>query len=162
MRAALLPPAVVATLLGLLTGCTDGEEPAADAPPAATRTTPAPATTPLSGPDAVADDWPAEAPLEQGAEQWAVYLAVEDTSAGVAPESVTRALDHLGSLGYTAVPTQLGCDMGAPEALGRDPDDTAVAVYFQQRADAGDFTALHKDSGLGFVDMVRVTRYCLD
>ena len=150
-------------VLGLLAGCAGGEEKATAGDPAtATGTTQPPATTPLAGPDAMSDGWPAEAPAEQGAEQWAVYLAVEDTSAGVASESMTEAVDYLASLGYTSGPTQLGCDLGAPEALGRDGDDTAVAVYFEYRDDAGDFTARHKESGIGFVDMVRVTRYCLD
>jgi hypothetical protein len=33
-------------------------------------------------------------------------------------------------------------------------------VSAEWRDDAGDFTALHKDSGMGFVDLVRVTRTC--
>ena len=48
-------------------------------------------------------------------------------------------------------------DEGAAEALGRLRG--GVAVYLEYRY-VGDFTSMHKDSGLGFVDRVPVTRTC--
>jgi hypothetical protein len=47
---------------------------------------------------------------------------------------------------------------GAAEALGRDPEERGV-VYLEYRY-LGDFTSMHKNSGLGFVDRVPVTRTC--
>jgi hypothetical protein len=105
----------------------------------------------------VADGWPAEAPPALDEPVFAVYVAIAPEGS---PE-LARASQYVESLGYsTAEPRPLACDDGAAEALLRDPRERAVAVYFEWRAEAGDFTALHKDSGLGFVEMLRVTRTC--
>lgn len=62
---------------------------------------------------------------------------------------------------------ELGCDGGAAEATGHDPRELAVAVYFDWRADAGDFLGLLKPRGSTletprtFVDMLRVTHDCV-
>jgi hypothetical protein len=140
----------------LLAGCgSDGdEEPAAASTSAAATSAVAAPTGPAGG---VADGWPAEAPQALDEPVFAIYLAV-------APEGsaeLVQAGEYVESLGYsTAEPRRLGCDEGAAEALRRDPDERAVAVYFEWRADAGDFTALHKDSGLGFVEILHVARTC--
>ena len=60
----------------------------------------------------------------------------------------------------------LACDGGAPETFLRDDSERAVAVYFEWRADAGDFLTLMKPPGaqpgeLMFVDMLRITRDCV-
>jgi hypothetical protein len=65
--------AVACGLVLLGSGCTADTEAATEGSGA---TTQAPATTPLSGPDAPPVGWPDEAPAEVGAEQWAVFLAV--------------------------------------------------------------------------------------
>lgn len=98
-----------------------------------------------------------EAPQSLDEPVFAIYLAVAPEGS---PE-LAEASEYVESLGYSSSEARrLGCDEGAAEALRRDPDERAVAVYFAWRADAGDFTALHKDSGLGFVEMLRVTRTC--
>ena len=160
----------------VLAGCGgDGEESAAPATPAgatsasesasessASQTTGPAALHPDGG--APPDGWPAEASPEHGARVWAVYLAV-------APEGdpeLTEAADYLAARGYSTFEgRELGCDRGAAEALGRNPHDLAVAVYFHWRADAGDFLSLLKPAGAhpeevrGFVEMLRVTRDCV-
>ncbi|WP_324275782.1 hypothetical protein [Blastococcus brunescens] len=168
MRAAISSTMTCAALL-LLSGCSgDGGSPAegspaADSSAAAASTSQAPATTPLSGPDAVVTDWPAEAPAEPGAEQWAVYLAV-------GPEgdpALTEAAEFLRAHGYSADENHLlACDGGAPETFLGSNTERAVAVYFEWRADAGDFLTLLKPPGAQpeqfvFVDMLRITRDCV-
>jgi hypothetical protein len=103
------------------------------------------------------DGWPTETPQQPDERVFAVYLAV----APAGDPALAEATSYVESLGYsTAEPRRLACDAGAAEGLRRNPEDQAVAVYFEWRDDAGDFTALHKGSGIGFVDMVRVTRTC--
>ena len=103
-----------------------------------------------------ADGWPAEAPQEPGERVFAVYLAVGPEGDPVLAE----ATEYLHSVGYSAAEARrLACDEGAAEALGRDPEERGVAVYLECRY-VGDFTSMHKDSGLGFVDRVPVTRSC--
>lgn len=140
----------------LLAGCGSDDDGTVDA--SAPTTSPATTSVPrLGAGDRVPEGWPAEAPQELDAPVFAVYLAVGESGN---PE-LARATEYVESLGYTtAEPRRLGCDEGAAEALARDPEEQAVAVYFEWRADAGDFTGLHKDSGLGFVEMLRVTRTC--
>jgi hypothetical protein len=127
--------------------------------------------SPSTGPAALHPDggalpegWPAEAPPERGARVWAVYLAV-------GPEgdpALADAAEWLQARGYSTFEgRELGCDGGAAEAIGRDPRELAVAVYFDWRADAGDFLTLLKPPGSTpettrtFVEMLRVTRDCV-
>jgi hypothetical protein len=154
-----------------LAGCSgDGQETAAPGTFAATSasgSSASPTTGPASlHPDggALPDGWPAEAAPEHGAQVWAVYLAVGPEGD---PE-LAEAREYLDARGYsTAEGRELGCDGGAAEALGRDPREHAVAVYFDWRADAGDFVAMLKPAGSqpeevrGFVEMLRVTRDCI-
>jgi hypothetical protein len=169
MRTTLVPLSVACGALMVVAWCTGAGGSAADesqadtSSPRASATAPAPVTTPLSGPDAVPVDWPSEAAAERGAEQWAVYLAVGPAGA---PE-LAEATEYLRTRGYsTDEPRELGCDRGAAEALRRSADELAVAVYFDWRADAGDFLGMMKPPGgdpaqfRGFVEMLRVTRDC--
>lgn len=163
-----IPVAVICGLLGLVAGCTGEAVSVAEEGPGATSATPrgastrTPATSPLSGPDAVVSDWPVEAPAERGAEQWAVYLAIGPAG----DPALAEAAEFLRSHGYSADENHLlACDGGAPETLLRDSSERAVAVYFEWRADAGDFLTLMKPPGaepgqLMFVDMLRITRDC--
>ena len=110
------------------------------------------------------EDWPAEAAPVHGASVWAVYLAVGQAGD---PE-LADATEFLERHGYSAGVAELGCDQGAAEALGRDPQELAVAAYFDERTDADDFLAMLKPPGStgetsrGFVELLRVTRGCLD
>ena len=113
---------------------------------------------------ALPEGWPAEAPPEHGARVWAVYLAV-------GPEgdpALADAAEWLQARGYSTFEGRdSGCHGGAAEAIGRDPRELAVTVYFDWRADAGDFLTLLKPPGSTpettrtFVEMLRVTRDCV-
>ena len=173
---------VASAVLGasILAGCGNGDEgPAVDgtsaAPPtSATSTAPSTSATPAAStsgsatglhPDSGArpDGWPPEAPPEHGGQVWAVYLAV---GASGDPE-LAEAAQYLKERGYSAGEQELGCDVDAADALARDPRDHAVAVYFEWRDEAGDFLTLLKPAGSpeesrGFVEMLRVTRGCMD
>jgi hypothetical protein len=106
------------------------------------------------GGGALPEGWPAEAPPEHGARVWAVYLAV-------GPEgdpALAEAAEWLQARGYSTFEgRELGCD----------PRELSVAVYFDWRADAGDFLTLLKPPGSTpettrtFVEMLRVTRDCV-
>lgn len=168
MRGLLVASAVAAT--SVLAACTHGgpENAARETvvTPATPEATPAPSGSTTLHPDSGArpDGWPAEAALVHGADVWAVYLAVGPAGD---PE-LAEAAEYLESRGYSAGVVELGCDEGAAEALRRDPQELAVAAYFDWRADAGDFLAMLKppgstpESSRGFVELLRVTRFCLD
>jgi hypothetical protein len=169
---------LVAASLGsasLLAGCSgvgdDAPTPEASAALAATAASESASGSTSTGaaalhPDggALPEGWPAEAPPEHGARVWAVYLAV-------GPEgdpALADAAEWLQARGYSTFEgRELGCDGGAAEAIGRDPRELAVAVYFDWRADAGDFLTLLKPPGSTpettrtFVEMLRVTRDCV-
>ena len=152
-----------------LAGCgaddVEAAAPETSASSAARTSAPATDAAPLH-PDGGArpDDWPAEAAPVHGSTVWAVYLAVGPAGD---PE-LAEATEYLESHGYSTGIGELGCDDGAAEALGRESHELAVAAYFDRRADAGDFVAMLKPPGStpetsrGFVEMLRVTRYCLD
>jgi hypothetical protein len=96
-----------------------------------------------------------------GAEVWAVYLAIGPPG----DPALAEATAYLEDRGYSPYDgRELGCDGGAVEALARDRHEHAVAVYFDWRADAGDFLALTASNGKAdagpLVDLVRVTLDC--
>lgn len=81
--------------------------------------------------------------------------------------ALTEAAEFLRSHGYSADEDHpLSCDGGAPEGFLQHSSDRAVAVYFEWRAEAGDFLGMMKPPGaepapLMFVDMLRITRDCV-
>ncbi|GIG40570.1 hypothetical protein [Cellulomonas phragmiteti] len=93
----------------------------------------------------------------QGSTAWAVYVAVTPTYDDPA---LAEADARLTALGYTRLRGgSLACDRGAAEALGRDPDEAAMAMYFDTQEDAARFVELYGD---GVVGTVQVTMYCRD
>ena len=69
-------------------------------------------------------------------------------------ESCARFLGYAGS-GIGSV----SCDHGAAEALGFDPGDDRVAVYFDSTARAQEFVAVYDRQDVGSAP---VTTYCSD
>ena len=177
---------LLASIVGacLLVGCSAGADddtvegaasgsapPAAPASPAdgsSSRLQPGGAVAAPSGPPglhpdsgALPEGWPAAAVPEHGAEVWAVYLAIGPAG----DPALADAAAYLEARGYSPYDgRELGCDGGAVEALRRDRREHAVAVYFDWRADAGDFLTLTasngKENARPFVDLLRVTVDC--
>jgi len=99
--------------------------------------------------------WPIEAPPVHGAQRLAVYPVV----APAGDPSLQQALDDVRQGWAGASIRELGCDAGAPEALGRDPSEHAVAVHFEMDEQVAAFARLY---GKPFLGPVQVTTYCLD
>ena len=64
-------------------------------------------------------------------------------------------------VGYSALTTTLGCDLGAAGGLGRNPSsqEHATVLYFRTETAARQFAALHPPVEAG---VVRVQTFCLD
>jgi hypothetical protein len=186
-RAATVAVAATATVAGLVTGAAgladlvrrpDATAPVATAVPTPTpstssapvaSTTPTPAPTPTPTVPPVAAEPMASAPAVpsaptpprpsaevHGSTAWAVYVAVSPQR----DDAALAADARLTAMGYTQLRGgDLACDRGAAEALGRDPSEHAVAVYFDTEADAALFAELYGD---GVVGTVQVTLRCRD
>ena len=116
----------------VLAGCGSATEEAAATPTA---------TLTRHDEGALPSAWPPEASPGHGDEVWAVYLAI---GAAGDPE-LADAAQYLRDRGYSTFDDrELGCDVGAAEALARDRHELAVAAYFQWRPDATDFLSLLK------------------
>ena len=137
------------------------------APPAPTSSAPtssAPTGTVPTGPASSVPSveqpagWPPEANAVQGGVYWAVYLELYRTGD---PGGGQDALAALHELGYDGGIGGVGCDMGAAEALGLDPngDYSGVSVFFDTADDAQRFVDLYQP---GVVGTARITAYCLD
>lgn len=74
------------------------------------------------------DGIPDPVALEPGVPVWGVYMAYGPTPDDPALTAVTQALDGAGEA-YAV--TQVGCDVGASEALGLPLDASAVVLHFQ-------------------------------
>jgi hypothetical protein len=122
-----------------------------ESPAAATSPSPAAVTTPSSAPP----EWPAAATPTHGARLWGAYLVVADYP----DPSLSATEERVRALGYGGGMGALGCDQGAAEALGADPDAMTVAVYFDDRGSADQFLALYDGPSVGIAE---VTMYCLD
>jgi hypothetical protein len=89
-----------------------------------------------------------------------VYLAVGSPDS---PEDMARLEEssrHAQALGYVSVTTlDIGCDRGAPEALGVDSSNFAVAVYFRTAEHAQQFVGVYDREDVG---SALVTTYCRD
>lgn len=100
--------------------------------------------------------------LTQGGRAWALYLAVVPPGQYDAPE-LAAANSAAAEAGYGgAGPSDLGCDQGAPEALGRDSSSVTAPVYFETEAQANQAQAAFAARGDQVVGIVNVTTYCLD
>jgi hypothetical protein len=131
-------------------------------------TTPNP-TTPSTTPSATPSlpDFPAEAPLGHGEPTWGLYLVVlpegqasVDSPEFKAAQQAARDAGYSQAEGYSGI----GCDEGAAEALGVDPNTAwiAPAVYFASEAQADQARAAFEARGQSVAGIAHVTPYCLD
>ncbi len=93
--------------------------------------------------------------LEQGHRYWGVYLATGKPGS----DKIIKAQGSLAAYGIQAYPGSLTCDVGAAEALGVDEGDDAVAVYFEDEAQANAFAESMNPRPKG---VVRVRIFCAD
>jgi hypothetical protein len=99
--------------------------------------------------------------MTQGGNAWAVYLAVVPSDQRGGPEY--QAADAArAEAGYEPASGELGCDQGAPEALGRDSSSAAVGVYFDSQARAEQARAAFQARDHSVVGVVQVRTYCAD
>jgi hypothetical protein len=99
--------------------------------------------------------WPIESTPEHGAQLWAAYVAV----GAPGDPTLQRALEEVQQLWPGAGLGELGCDVGAAEALGRDRAEHAVAVYFDTEQHVTEF---RRRWGGPYVGAVQVTTLCAD
>lgn len=100
--------------------------------------------------------------LTQGGQSWALYLAVVPYGGESSPE-MTAANAAAAEAGYGgAGPSDLACDQGAAEALGRQGNWVAAAVYFETEGQAAQARSAFEARDHPVVGVVRVTNYCLD
>ena len=104
---------------------------------------------------------PPEVISVHGGRAWAVYLAVGSPDSDWDMHMLGETESYVrGMFGYVGSGIgSVGCDQGAAEALGFDPDDNRVAVYFDSAARAQEFQAVYDRQDLGSAP---VTTYCLD
>lgn len=100
-------------------------------------------------------------PSLHGGSAWAVYLAVTDS---YDDPSILEAKDLARSVGYDAAAGDLGCDVGAAAALGRNPEAfaAAVAVYFDSESSATLARDLFERREIPVVGVASVSVLCLD
>lgn len=117
------------------------------------------ATEPTSGADEAGTETAQEGGIgvlaQHGQRYWGVYVLV---AAAGAPE-LEQAAAPLRTRGAHVSVGELGCDEGAPEALGAGADTHAVSVHFTSRADADRFAATLERPPRGIVE---VTVRCAD
>jgi len=125
-----------------------------EAPP--TTTTEPPPTTTTEPPVT----WPPLRPtLEHGGQAWTAILAV---APGFDDAVLTEAEAQARAVGYENLGVgggEFGCDEGADEQLGFDPDWYYVSMFFWTEADARRFEELFAPEIVG---VALVTTYCLD
>jgi len=109
---------------------------------------------------------PASRNVEHGGQIWAVYLAlsrVDASGKAEEPEQLARAEQQARAVGYEddIGNGDLGCDVGAREALRLDPDRDyrGVSIFFDTQAQAKQFVDAYEPPVVG---TARVTAYCLD
>ncbi len=104
--------------------------------------------------------WPPEVTPVHGGRAWAVYLAVGSPDSDWDIYMLGETESYLRLQGYTGSGIgSVGCDQGAAEALGFDPGNNRVAVYFDSAARAQEFVAVYDRQDVGSAE---VTTYCLD
>ena len=83
--------------------------------------------------------------------------------AGPGPDHEGTAVRRVAELGYPQGGGELGCDVGAGEALGIGDGAMAIAVYFDTQAGAEDFAQRYAETyGEEVVGLAQVTTLCLD
>ena len=121
---------------------------------------PEPAGSPAAGGTGAPVVWPDEATPVHGSRVWAVYLAVGSPDSDGDRHMLGEAASYARGLGYAGSGIgEVSCDQGAAEALGLDPADHRVAVYFPSSARAQEFVAVYDRQDVG---SAQVTTYCLD
>jgi|1186.fasta_scaffold272813_2 hypothetical protein len=132
------------------------DEPAAD-PTRSSPPTPVPSQRPAPGKPGP----PPEVQAAQGAQVWAVYLAVAEADDPSGEALLAETSHHvLSTFGYSGSGIgDVSCDQGAAEQLGLDPPNQRVAVYFDSAASAQQFVGAYDRRSVG---SARVTTYCLD
>jgi hypothetical protein len=107
--------------------------------------------------------FPPETTLTHGGTAWGVYLAVVSTDDPVNDPVLTEAGRVAGEAGYGPTrASDLGCDQGAPEALGAEPHAMAVAVYVDTQGRAEQARAAFEARGDNVRGVAHVTTYCMD
>jgi len=99
--------------------------------------------------------------LSQGSPAWALYLAVapqSDSPELLAADAAAGDAGYGSGTGFSNV----GCDWGAPEALGVSSDWYSAAVYFETESAAEQARSAFEARGHPPVGVVQVTTYCLD
>jgi hypothetical protein len=149
--------------------------PTTAAPDPSTTETPStsPSTTPSATPSSTAPappalpEFPPEDPLEHGKPTWGLYLVVlPEGQASVDSPEFSAAQQAARDAGYSQAEgySGIGCDHGAAEGLGLDPnaDLIAPAVYFASEAQADQARAAFEARGQSVAGIAHVTPYCLD
>ncbi len=103
---------------------------------------------------------PPEVTPVHGARVWAVSLAVGSPDSEWDMHKLGETESYLRGHGYTGSGIgAVGCDQGAAEALGFDPQNNRVAVHFDSAARTQEFVAVYDRQDVGSAE---VTTYCLD
>ncbi len=124
-----------------------------------TTTTLAPTTTTTLAPTTAPGPPPTTA-IEHGAFAWAVYLGLWDAPPDEADRAAAAAPAE--AVGYEVEGWgEAGCDQGAADALGLDPNDLRYvsSLYFASEADAQAAAAAIGD---GVLAVAEVQTFCLD
>ena len=131
--------------------------------PSTTTSRPESTTTSTTLADPLPEFPPAATGLSQGSQAWAVYLAIAPEGATDSPE-LLAADAAAGEAGYSAGQgfSSLGCDRGAPEALGLPESSMAASLYFDAQDQAIQARDAFESRGQPVVGVVEVTMYCLD
>jgi hypothetical protein len=112
-------------------------------------------------------EFPPEDPLMHGKTTWGLYLLVVPVSESAAdtPE-FQAAMQAAQDAGYSQGDgySGIGCDQGAREALGLDPNTEYIspAVYFASEDLANQARAAFEARGQNVTGIAHVTTYCLD
>jgi hypothetical protein len=107
-------------------------------------------------------DFPDEFESFHGSTPWAVYLEVSDDAESPALAAAGQSVIEAGYSDAYYGGGQLGCDQGAPEALGFSGDAHTVATYFETQAEAQQARAAFEARGHEVVGVAHVKTYCLD
>ena len=112
----------------------------------------------------IPEGWPPTATdVRHGGQTWGVYTVVVDAGASDAGLRREAGAQRLVSLGYPRGGGELGCDLGATEALGVLEGALAVAAYFDTQADAELFAQRYAETyGERVVGIAAVTTLCMD
>ena len=99
--------------------------------------------------------WPIESTPVHGGQFWAAYVAV----GAPGDPALQQVLAEVQELWPGAGLGELGCDDGAAAALGHDPAEHAVAVYFPTEQHVTEFRRRWDGP---YVGAARVTTFCGD